>query len=161
MSGLTEFAAGFLAGNPAQKLTDTQNAAMLKWPADAAGTHCNSGLIDICHAFNCRSFDGLMASEIVRKCQESEIPGWCPCSWMEAAEWAKRGNLAFLGWANPTPGGHGHVASVAARDMTRSPSWGIPVCVVANIGKHNDFMLASAAFSESMRPGIKAFRFIS
>ena len=149
--------------NKVQKLEMLQNAAMAKWiakklPNGEYETYCNLALFEIMRGMGCPDFEYRMASEIVKDVLAGEIKGWSVCSWARAVDVARLGNVAVMGWANPDGAGHGHVASLAPKPIQKSPSWGVDVPILANVGRPpNGLRLASACFKETQRTSLHCF----
>ncbi len=135
------------------RLTAAQDEAIALFPPVGEMTFCNEGLQHVARAVGCEDLNGLMADqELVRV---SLLPDWREDTWARAVAHAQAGGLAFIGWNNPN--GHGHVASVAPRPMQVSPSWGVPVPVLANVGEKNGYLLLSACFREALEHELRCF----
>lgn len=143
-------------------LENLQRIAITLFPAketsEGLTTFCNSGLIHVAHGLGINDFDGLMANQIIDKaldlCRQPDSK-WREDTWERGTVTAMKGGFAFLGHKHE---GHGHVATIAPRLMQMSPSWGVMVPCLANVGKPiNDFKLASACFLQADIPEIKCF----
>jgi hypothetical protein len=154
----------FIMGN-LDLLTRLQNEAMSLFEADLLPdgtwqTKCNFGLEYIANRLGCHDFDGRTATEIVLYASElrmASTSGWITGDWDGGVACAMKGGLAFLGITAPK-GQHGHVATIAPKPMRKSPSWGVLVPWLANIGKPpNAVKLASACFLTAQRPSIRCF----
>jgi hypothetical protein len=141
----------------AEKLELAQREAMALYPADPLPggkwrTKCNLGAAHVARALGCSDLDGLTADQDAE--QLLSRTGWRADTWARGVKHAQRGGLALLVWDNPL--GHGHIATIAPRAMEPSPSFGLPVPVLANVGEPpNDFKLASACFRHDIWPEVK------
>ena len=150
----------------ASLLTRLQNEAISLFPATLLPNHvwqtkCNFALQYIANGLGCHDLNGLNATDMVLHAIEwskESSKNWNTGDWSKGVDCAKLGGLAFLGIITPSSQPHGHVASIAVKPMQMSPSWGILVPWVANIGiPPNTFKLASAAFLLAQRPILRCF----
>jgi hypothetical protein len=120
--------------------------SLIKSPDLQPITFCNIAVDRACsmmgyHGFHGSSGKALMANQMIDKMRTE----WAKISPEKAVELAKDNEIVIAAWKNEQ-GVHGHVAIVAPMDMAKSPSWGKLVPFVGNVGKTNDFMMASKAF---------------
>jgi hypothetical protein len=140
-----------------EKLELAQREAIALYPADPLPggkwrTKCNLGAAHVARAVGCSDLDGLTADQDAQ--QLLMRPGWRADTWERGVRHAMRGGLALLVWDNPL--GHGHIATIAPRQMEPSPTWGPLVPILANVGEPpNDFKLASACFRHDIWPDVK------
>ena len=115
-------------------------------------SYCNYMARRVAEFFGCENFSDpdLLADDMVHA---MIISGdWTFTTFGEiAAKWAQIGGLAFAAMTSDELGEeHGHIAPVFPGIPELSPSLGIPVPQLANVGAKNGVMLASEAF-----PGAK------
>lgn len=121
-------------------------------------TKCNFGVQHVAHALYCHDLDGLRADQMVQKLGAGYAP-WREDSLERGVEHALRGGLAIVGWDNPADGKSGHVATIAPREMALSPSWGVKVPFLANVGtpEAQGIKLMSACFRRHQAHAIRCF----
>lgn len=117
-------------------------------------TYCNVAARRVAEFFGCENFSDpdLLADDMVHA---MIISGdWTFTTFGEiAAKWAQIGGLAFAGMTSDELGEeHGHIAPVFPGIPELSPSLGIPVPQLANVGAKNGVMLASEAFPVAKWP---------
>jgi len=142
------------------KLTSLQQEAITIYPPKGTTTFCNIGLQHVANGMGCHAFDNMMATQIVQQAMNlcMSLPNeWREDSWERAVAHANKGGFAFFGMKAPPGEVHGHVASVAAKPMEFSGTWGCNVPVLANVGnaKTQGFNKLSKCFLLSERPLLK------
>lgn len=106
-------------------------------------TFCNVAVRELSEAFGYKGFtENNNANDMINVMSNS--PCFKKVSWAVGVEWAQNGGVAILA-KKYSP--HGHVASISPEYMRISPSLGSKVPVIANVGKTNGRILASAAFT--------------
>lgn len=92
-------------------------------------THCNAYVNEVCQAMGYKSFDGLLANDIVDLIAID--PAWTETSMDRCQDLANGGSLVIAGFkADP----HGHVNVICPGKLKASGRWG-PVPSCANVGK--------------------------
>jgi len=120
--------------------------SLVKSPDLQPITFCNIAVDRACSMMGYYGFHDITGKPILANQMIDKMRAeWLKVTAEKAVAVAKNNEIAIAAWKNEQ-GAHGHVAIVAPMDMAKSPSWGKPVPFVGNIGKTNDFMLASKAF---------------
>ena len=132
-------------------------------------TFCNYFVREIAHWFGYEGFDNsgereLSAHDFARVMErERNMPSdWLPLNThMEAASFANHGRLVVAALQPIADEAHGHVCIVAPEVCQASPSWGGPVCQVANVGKDNWYgRRISWAFTLAQRDRLGLYLFV-
>lgn len=106
-------------------------------------TFCNVAIRELSEEFGYKLFNREMSANDMIDLLCSINSKHTSTSWARGVTWAQSGGIAILAKKYPI---HGHIASISPEPMELSPSLGIKVPVVANVGKTNGRILASAAF---------------
>lgn len=117
-------------------------------------TYCNLGAKRVAEFFGCENFSAqnMTADQMVLDMMIEDV--WTFTKFGEiASKWAQMGGLAFAGMSSSELGEeHGHIAPVFPGMPELSPSLGILVPQLANVGAKNGVMLASEAFPVAKWP---------
>lgn len=93
-------------------------------------THCNLAVERFAQLLQAPFPSGLLANDQVAWLEELRH-GWMRCTPAEAQAAADAGHVVIVGWKNPDPGGHGHIAAVLPSQPGRAGIW------IAQAGSRN------------------------
>ena len=122
------------------------------WEPSNGITHCNEAVAYIAEEMGCRDLRHLLANDQIEAMAGS--PDWQEDLMERAVLHASRGGLAVATMAEEP---HGHVCVVYPAPMQPSGSWGVPVAVVANVGRKNAIMRLSEAFKAADADRVRFF----